>query len=391
MTSPPLSGLIPDAKSAKIVLTMIGIFVLMSERFPMQTLKDDSRSVRSVQQKEVTSRTSVKTKKEPVKIALMMGFPVSGETLLQHQIHIRTNTSTATMYGQSVMMDTGDIVTEETDSLPLYENEEGPYVFSYTKHLPKDGLVLTRTYCGDHRHQLSPMEYVKDDVYAWINECFVGNKFSSEDGRSEAVTVGNTHVRKYLHLVRNPTTNIAARFENQFKSWGKDDERRKTYPMNRSGFKKWCEKFDDNVIDEYDVSRRTLENDLYLDTMRLRDLSWHIPCHTDFYRFAQFHNMAFDATEELSYPANVKLVQFEKLLSERFGVYKEILEFLGLESVDASEIKDDKTFRALDYNGKYFSNSETANIKEYLELLSTEESWEVLSLYFDHISDEDGM
>jgi len=327
-----------------------------------------------------TRKVSVKHANGP-KVALVIGFPLSGQNILQAMIQNRTNTSTATIYGNTMMLDSGPISHEEIDSIPLYDMQQAPFAFSDIKPFPNGSLVLTRSYCGDHGKSLFPEKYVKTSLDDWLDGCYAGTRFSNTEGRSTPVVLDRNNVKKYVHLIRNPMTNVAARFEQEHKSWkGNQAELQLLYPLNRDGLIKWCNKFDDNVVDSHGVKRRAIAKEHYLTSERLIELSWKVPCHTDFYRIVHWHNWAFEAEKKFYKTGKpVKTVRFEKLVSNAVGS-DGIFDFLGFDEYSMDEFSPRSN--GLENMGAYFSKQEIEYIREYVRLCSTLLTWRMLSKYF---------
>jgi len=333
-----------------------------------------------MQLRSLVTSISIDSPQKP-QVALMIGFPWSGQIILQRAIQEKTQTSTATNYGHSIMLDSGLIVQEMIASVPIFEGmEEGPFAFSNTKPFPTSGFILTKTYCGGHCISCSPNEFIQSDEQ-WFNECLSGVKYSVETERTEAASFDYDLVGKHVHLIRNPITNIAARFEHEFESWGHyNPSMQRKYPLSRKGFKKWCRKFNDNMVSGRGVSRRKSEAEYYLTTRELQDLSWKVPCHTDFYRLVQWHNHVNEIVETLRVKhIPVKVLHFEQILAHQAETVDELIEYLGLEKV-----KEDFNFttNGLKYRKDYFSVNEKKHIKSYMKHFSSKGTWRDLYKYF---------
>jgi len=332
-------------------------------------------------QSSVTS-ISIDSPQKP-RVALMIGFPWSGQITLQRAIQETTQTSTATNYGQSIMLDSGLIVQELIGSVPVFEGlEEGPFAFSNSKPFPTSGFVLTKSYCGGHCISCWPKEFFQSGEQ-WFKECLSGAKYSVETERTEAASFDYDLVGKHVHLIRNPITNIAARFEHEFESWGQyNPSMQRKYPLSRKGFKKWCRKFNDNMVSVGGVSRRKSEAEYYLTTRELQDLSWKFPCHTDFYRLVQWHNHVNEIAETLrAKNIPVKVIHFEHILADQAGTVYALIEYLELEKV--REVFN-VTTKGLKYRKDYFSANEKRHIKSYIKQFSSQATWRDLYKYFYH-------
>lgn len=319
-------------------------------------------------------------------LCLMMGFPWSGQDFLQRAVHELTRTATAMNYGQAVMSDTGRIILNTADSIPVYTDHiNGPFAFSQTLRLPPSGYVLTRTYCAGHCNQCLPDYYVKPPAQHWL-ECHSGVRFSTkfrgDDGRGNTITYYDKQLpNRYIHLIRSPLTHVAARFEHEFDVWTLQQQFTKIamYPNGMVGFRKWCKEYDDELYDGHNFE---LEKSYYLTDPELQRLAKLIPCHSDFYRVVNWHNNAFknqDSEEMAGKP--IKLIYYEDIVANPDIVVDDLLRYLELPKLKMhySELYE------IAHNEPYYDENDMRNIKEYVKRLSDDQTWANLSPYFNEV------
>lgn len=332
----------------------------------------------------VHARSIVRSQNSRRRIALMIGFPHSGQDFLQHAVHEITGTSTAMNYGQAVMSPVGNIVHAPFSSIPLFaDEEEGPYAFSEIHPFPKNAHVLTRSYCAGHCLACWPKDYIKASVRQWTFECGVGRKYDKETGNSKQVYYNTTtEVAKYVHLIRNPFTNIPARFEQEHHRWRQTGQNHMMdkYPTNRIGFKRWCHDYDDNV--EEGRRRKIEESHYYLKDKKIRDLAMSVPCHTDFFRFIQWHNFAFEAAQGEFKGKPMNLLYHEDLERDEAGAIKRLLEYLSLKpKIGARQEK----LPAQHFNGNYITGEDYNSVKQYFKMLASDITMRHMNRYFPNV------
>jgi len=266
--------------------------------------------------------------------------------------------------------------------IPLYDDEEGengPYAFSDAYPFPSSGYVLTRSYCAGHCLECWPKDYMKASVKRWLYECGVGSRFNVDTGRINQVYYNTTElVEKNIHLIRNPFTNIPARFEHEYLRWEASNQQHmmKKYPLDRGGFLSWCSDYDDNVEDG---RRREIEESYYLNTEELRDLAREVPCHTDFFRYIQWHNYAFEAAKGELKDKPMKIVYYEDIQEDPETEIGYIVRYLNLEIVSSAQLAD---VEGQIYKGDYMTWEDYDVVKRYFELLASRSTWLHLKKYF---------
>ena len=93
---------------------------------------------------------------------------------------------------------------------------------------------------------------------------------------------------KAIHWIRDPFDNIVSRYHLERQLPGREAAK---YPKTREGFRFYCAAIDN--------SRRANEKrTLFLDD-DLLEIIQEVPCHADFFRYIEWHNLAFVTTRDL--------------------------------------------------------------------------------------------
>jgi len=176
-------------------------------------------------------------------------------------------------------------------------------------------------------------------------------------------------VKKAVHIFRNPLDNIVARFhlDRQIRArknpgWFDD------YPNNQEGFHRWCTHLTANADEVF----KSLH---WIDSSLLKVME-DVPCVTEFYRYVQWHNLAFTTTSDLQIPSFI--LHYEDYSIRFEEVTNELASFLGLEQVgEAPEFIDDKKY------DDYYTASEKHTIAIFIRELATKSTWQNVEHYLN--------
>jgi hypothetical protein len=100
-----------------------------------------------------------------------------------------------------------------------------------------------------------------------------------------------------------------------------------------------------------------------------------IPCRDDFFRFAQWHNLAFVTTQSLGIPTLV--VHYEDYDTNYNETATKLVEFLHL-PLRGELINFFKGKEYIDY----FSPAEQQNVTKAMKIMSLSSTWDQISHYF---------
>jgi hypothetical protein len=182
-------------------------------------------------------------------------------------------------------------------------------------------------------------------------------------------------VKKVVHIFRNPLDNIVARFHLDRKvrakknpSWLDD------FPNNQEGFRQWCAHLNENAV-------QNLSSSHWIDTSLIEAMKG-VPCITEFYRYVQWHNLAFATTSDLQLPSFV--FHYEDYSTRFDDVTTKLTEFLGLEKVaEAPEFIDNKEY------GSYYTAEEKRAVALFIEEFSTKSTWQNIHHYLNDFLNHD--
>lgn len=275
-----------------------------------------------------------------------------------------SNCTTATNY--ALEGETRD--KPSTQAIPGDAGANGPWlelIPNRVTTLPQ--TILTKTHCTGYctdencRNLHTPRSFLMGCTYA--------NKLvATENGELSKV---RTHydrslVKKAIHMFRHPLDNIVARFHliyNERTAEG-DKAFAKSFPKNQDGFRRWCAQEDRN---------KSIFRSFYVDHP-LRDAMKRIPCYSDFYRYVQWHNLAFTTTRDLDIPTMI--LHYDEYSTDLRQASNRVLNFLGLDLVgEPVEFHPGKEY------GHYYTNEEKQNIRAFLKEFASTDTWRQLKDY----------
>jgi len=322
--------------------------------------------------------------------------------------------------------------------------------------LPTGRYALTKTHCDgydDGRNYARTLQTV-DSFYAGCARADVGtrlpvpepevveiddeNEPSSRRCRqpNSYVYYDTKRVLKVVHLVRNPYDNVVARMhlgvqlrKQQRAAGGKDDYRSANNVVDVSrfndtleGVRAWCEYVDEIFRDEsslYDDKSEEEDDGDGATAFRgepnpagtsrnvtIPEKVWErmrrVPCHSEWFRYAQWHNTALDM---YSAPGKLRLVSpplfvfYEDYGRDLNGTSRAIAEYLELPFLAAGAGADDGSGNNSDPDdpplsllpfiggktyGHLFSDDDRYAIAELIRSLASRDCWELLlRRYFD--------
>jgi hypothetical protein len=294
------------------------------------------------------------------KVVWLMSFPNSGTSYTLHLTREATNTTTATNYALE-----GDIKDEP--SVPVRRGEhQGPFlqlIRDRTTTVPSK-YILTKTHCNAFCSDCKPRNYIETprsfEVSCRSGKRAVLNEFG--DLTNKRVTYDQSVVAKAVHVFRNPLDNVVARFHldyNTAKSSKKASDWTEKHPNNRTGFATWCKEMDESSL---------------LPTMRwidegLMNLLRKVPCHQEFFRYVQWHNLAFDVTRGRGIP--VHIIHYQNYSENFEGTLTDLLEFLELPRTGRVE-----PFHAGKEYSSYYTKKQRGAIKRVIQEFASVDTWD---------------
>lgn len=236
---------------------------------------------------------------------------------------------------------------------------------------PSRGYVLTKSHCGARCVSCKPDDYIENHQL-FLKDC-LKTEYIVRNGNG-GVTKMKGHYDKKLvsravHLIRDPFDNIVSRFHLAHKH----SERRKElkflakYPKSKEGFRDYCK---DIGMEFRREEKRSKFFDDFFDEVK------NVPCHADFFKYLQWHNLAFTTTWELGIPTMI--LHYENYTYNFNGTKDALLEFLEQEdNHDPPDFIRGKTYR------NYFMKEEVQAVFSMFSKVALRETWIHTKHYFD--------
>lgn len=314
------------------------------------------------------------------KIAWLMSFPNSGTSFTMTMVARSSNKSFATNYGNEV------IAPDEPNSLSIYPRRpEGPFWpgKSGKMHTPRDlpdKYVITKTHCGSRCSKCGPDEYI-ETTDEFLRRCTLGHAelTPAKDRRRYDVEYPSERVHKAIHLIRNPMHNIIARYhlEHRHKGYKNDTDWQENHANDAEGLHKWCDAFSETYLEED------------LEFFGAKENIPKAPCHGEFYKWTQWHNLAHESLKLMREGSNGAgprrevpslTIYYEDYNTKFKKTAKSILDFLELEQVAPF-----REFTSRKDYGGYFPGDEPRQIRDLVKSVATETTWKAVKHYFDGV------
>ena len=230
---------------------------------------------------------------------------------------------------------------------------------------------MTKTHCGGRCDQCPPDKYIENH-HTFSHRCFDGYHIDKDDNNSTIKVLGSYSqdlLARAVHIIRSPMDNIVSRFHLTYKHFVKKNhtEQLALYPRSKEGFRAFCKEMGDRFYQD------ELDNKFYQHVFE--DVK-NIPCHADFFRFIQWHNLAFATTDDLDIPTHI--IHYENY-TNNFNQTKDLLlKFLDQEQVnEPPQFETGKTYR------EYFTDGEVKAISVMFTKLASAKAWDHTKHYFD--------
>ena len=236
---------------------------------------------------------------------------------------------------------------------------KGPFWVQPLRSRPKT-VVLTKTHCGGYRYHHSLSRSIETPHSFPLQCASAFSKGDQYDGVKH-YGYGYNQVNRAIHLIRDPFDNLVARYHYD---GARGDEGRNT--RDAKGFARFCSKKDSMLSTGLD----------FLIDPQVLNLTLDIPCHVDLFRYIQWHNLAFIATEQ-SLQVPTLVVHYEDYASDFEGALESILKFLELHNVGQyANFQKGKSYR------DYFTEEQVARVRSAIMMLSLPITWRYLERYF---------
>ena len=343
-----------------------------------------------------------------LKIISLLTYPRSGTSFTMLLYAINTHNSLATNYASNAHRDSDGHLfpvfpnSNEESSISDYNSASGsgsPYwEFSNSTEDRPTKFVLSLSYChGYCAYPCTPDQYVQTltsfeegcrTVYGpekSINKQEV-EKESASKANANANKKASTHnsqvqaasntggkflipkskVAKLVHLIREPLSNVVSRFHGT-----------EQYTDNKDGFQEWCKTMDS------DAALATLEYNSLLISTEVKEMMKDVPCHSEFYKYAAWHNHVVELGWNENYDSLV--VYFEDYNTpdgEREQAAR-LANFTNVNLVDAASVPTILTrLKVRMYDQTYYTEDERESIEKFVRTLAFPRTMQLLERYF---------
>jgi Sulfotransferase domain len=217
---------------------------------------------------------------------------------------------------------------------------------------------------------MCPPEKYAESTYSFRRNCFKTKwiNFNESTGTGERVfsTYEADRLTKAIHLIRDPFDNIVSRYHLERQLPGRLAAQ---YSKSRDGFREYCKAIDN--LHKVNEKRILFLDDDLLEIMKI------VPCHADFFRYIEWHNLAFVTTRDLE--LNTYVLHYDWYTTRFNETAKELLEFLELPIHKDGELTpfiEGKVY-------PYYTNEEKRAVAKAFEIMSSPETWSHVRHYFD--------
>jgi hypothetical protein len=232
-----------------------------------------------------------------------------------------------------------------------------------------------KTHCG-LRCALCPPEGYAESTYSFRNSCLMTEYLDVNEtaGTSEMILANYDPDRltKAIHLIRDPFDNAVSRYHLERHTPGRTAG---NYPASREGFRAYCK----SIHNIHNVNK----NKVKFLSPELLVLLKQIPCHEDFIRYIEWHNLAFFTTHDLGLETLV--VHYDYYHTHYNETAHAIMDFLKLPIAENGVYAPFK--KGLVYS-EYFTFEEKQTLAEAFKMMSSTETWSHIGPYFDGFHDD---
>ncbi len=299
---------------------------------------------------------------ENKRIAWLMSFPNSGTSYTSFLVRTSSMTNTGSNYGH----ESGTVAGKLSPSVGIFPDNPIPsWTESWNQHLqkPSAGYILTKTHCGGFCATCS--SYLQNS-HTFLKRCLKGDyvTHNTTSGELDVKTgfASKDNIARAVHVIRDPFDNVVARFHLERRTLSQKNKA--DYPNTRDGFRNYC---DDLGKKERAREQASL---FYEDVFDLD-----IPCRADFYRYIQWHNLAFTTTWDMGIPTLI--IHYENYTNNFNETKQDLLDFLEQDEVnDPPVFVTGKTYR------HYYTKEEIDAVSTLFRKLALRQTWESTKHYF---------
>ena len=310
--------------------------------------------------------------KKPPKLAMLLSFPNSGTSYTLKLVKTATGYFTGNTYIKELYQKR-DPIYPDTEKGPYWQDET--QAVRQTMRRPPE-YVLVKSHCAGYCSTCSPVEQQTSEK-AFRNGCV-----KTFDLKDQVARFDIDKVSKIVHMVRNPFDNIVARYHLDMHLRQKYNETSEYDTNTPEGFVQSCAAFVDSWWNE---DGRSEGLQLLPDKVQEAFEIWQaakVPCFSDFYRYAIWHNHAFELRTQLELPQLI--LHYDSWGTDWESSKWKLLTFLEY----SNNIVKDPLLQTIPFisSGKsysnYYTDEQRSAIQKGLKLIASRETWEILQDYF---------
>lgn len=308
----------------------------------------------------------------------MLTYTNSGADQLANDIMDITGKAVATNYGNVMQEYDGRLARNMHQSIPIWPNRpNGPFLLRRMKR--PANFIPVITHCGSYCIDCHPQFYLQTQ-YQFASDCRATMKYTPAEGGGgtlEKTKYDPLLMKKAIKLIRPPIDTVVSRFRQQARAGNRPWNER--FPDTKEGFHQWCQSVDSRFEDEKDEKWPAL----------VRQMSRDVPCHTEFFRYIRWQNMAHKVMTDQFLGIPVVVLHTEDFKENYLEEMGWLLNFLQIE-VDESKLvrfASHKVFN-LDEFSDYFTDDERSKIACYMKVMADQNTFRHLERYFNDCNEE---
>lgn len=313
-----------------------------------QSLRDAERDVVEAQLRLDRLVAAAQRNDTPQRsIVWLMSFPNSGTSYTSQMVRESTHTMTATNYGEEVAH-AQPVFPHNSTAGPFWipQEEFGP---------PSSRFVLVKTHCGMHCNDCSNVQYA-ESTYSFRRKCTLTSFQRQSQQNLSYKTYSTDRVARAIHVVRDPFDNVVSRFHHL----------QPPSRQRRQEFWDYCAAHDAKYrADEIRYAH-------FRDNPLLRRL-WQVPCHAEFCKYVEWHNLATFVTQDLG--LSTLVVHYESYGKDDLRQQHAVLDFLELEPLSTFPPFERHTY------ADYFSDEERHIVKQAFQFMASRDTWSLIERY----------
>jgi hypothetical protein len=205
------------------------------------------------------------------------------------------------------------------------------------------------------------------DTHVFEQGCLSGKKKNNDTGSVVPTTYAPTVPVKAVHLIRSPFDNVVSRMHLELRR----HKREETFKSNdKGGFDAWCQYMEDKFAPQ--EARTELLSE------EVKELFVGVPCHADWFRYVQWHNLAIQVIEQRNLPVHV--LYYENYTMNYNATMDDLFEFLQLEKkATPIQFVAGKTYMS------FYSDEQVRAARKLVHALASPMTWDLVKHYFDSV------